>query len=114
MEVTDPVSNIDIERGYVCLRWATADEEDRTLNIQQSLNDNHVLEGEYYRLVPFSSIQSTVTVVRSNIAIDPFTDQLPWPFHRFHLNRFISAKAGTMGLDTELSQSPVCPCNVGK
>ena len=77
MEATDPVSNTDTEPGCVCLRWATADEEDRTLDIQQSLNDSHVLEGEYYGLVPFSSIDSTVTVVRSNIAIVPFTDQLP-------------------------------------
>ena len=63
MEVINPLSDIDIYLGCVCLRWATADGEDRTLDIQQSLNDNHVVEGEYHGLVPFSSIESTVTVV---------------------------------------------------
>ena len=105
MEVTDPVSNIDKELGCVCLRWATADEEDRTLDIEQSLHGNHVVEGEYYGLVPFSSIESTVTVVRSNIAISPFSEQLPWPLHRFYLNRFICSKADTMVTDRDLSQT---------
>ena len=120
------MSNIYTELGCICLRWATADEEDRTLDIQPSLNVNHVLEGEYHGLAPFSSIESTVTVVRSNIAIAPFTDQLPWSSHRFYLNRFMSTKALTMVLYTELSQyqtekilypiplDPVCHSNVSK
>ena len=92
MEVTDAVSGVDRALDCVCLRWATADEVDRTLNIEQSLQGNQVQEGEYYGLVPFNSIISTVSVVRSNIAISPFTEKLPWPLHRFYINRFLPSR----------------------
>lgn len=92
MEVTDAVSGVDRALDCVCLRWATADEVDRTLNIEQSLQGTQVQEGEYYGLVPFNSIISTVSVVRSNIAISPFTEKLPWPLHRFYINRFLPSR----------------------
>ena len=63
-----------------------------------------MVEEEFYGFVSFNSIESAVTVVRSNIAISPFSEQLPWPLHRFYLNRFICSKPDTMVTDTDLSQ----------
>ena len=88
MEVTNPVTEVDKALGCVCLRWATDDEKDWTLDIEESLKSKHIDAAEWYGLVPFSSIVSTVQVLRSNIAIKPFTPQLPWPLHRFYINRF--------------------------
>ena len=105
MEVTDAITGVDRALDCVCLRWATADEVDRTLNIEQSLLCTKVQEGEYYGLVPFSSIISTVSVVRSNIAISPFTDKLPWPLHRFYINRFIPSKGPLLTTEPDSADS---------
>lgn len=63
MEVTDAVSSVYRALGRVCLRWATADEVDRTLDIAKSLRSDPVKEGEYYGLVPFGYTVSTVNVL---------------------------------------------------
>lgn len=61
---------------------------DRTLNIGKSLRKSEVETGEWFGLVPFSSIVGTVQFLRSNIAIHPFSAELQWPLHRFYINRF--------------------------
>lgn len=99
MEVTDAITGADRALDCLCLRWATADEVDRTLNIEQSLRGRQVDEGEYYGLIPFSSIISTVNVVRSNIGITPFTERLPWPLHRFYINRFLRSDGPVVSMD---------------
>lgn len=105
MEVTDAITGVDRALDCVCLTWATTDEVDRTLNIEQSLRGTQVQEGEYYGLVPVSSIISTVSVVRSNIAISPFTEKLPWPLHRFYINRFIPSKGPLLTTDPDSTDS---------
>ena len=105
MEVTDAVTGVDRALDCVCLRWATADEVDRTLNIQQSLRGTQVQAGEYYGLIPFSSIISTIHVVRSNIAISPFSEKLPWPLHRFYINRFIPTKGPLLTTNQDDTES---------
>ena len=92
MQVTQPLTEVDKALRCVCLRWATGDEVDRTLNIQEELRNSHIEVGEWYDLIPFSSIVSTVQVLRSNVSIQPFTQSLPWVLHRFYLNRFFIPK----------------------
>ena len=87
------------------LARSTADEVDRTLNIEQSLQGTQVQEGEYYELVPFNSIISTVSVVRSNIAISPFTEKLPWPLHRFYINRFLPSRDPLLSTEKDFTDS---------
>ena len=106
MEVTNPLSQVDKVLVCVCLRWATEDGVDRTLNIEASLQRNRVEAGEWYGLVPFSSIMSTVHILRSNIAIPPFSPQLPWPLHRFYINRFYIQKGLEVQADLEVTDPP--------
>lgn len=75
--------------GYVYLQWDTTDDIDRTSNISKCFLSNQVNEGEYYGLIHFGSIVSMVNALRSNISITLFTNKLPCPLHRFHLNRCI-------------------------
>ena len=72
---------------------------DRTLNIQEELRKSHIEVGEWYDLIPFSSIVSTVQVLRSNISIHPFTPSLPWVLHRFYINRFFIPRGDFMSDD---------------
>lgn len=90
--VTDAVSAVHRNLGCVCLRCAKEDEVDRTVNISQNLRGSQMEAGEYYGMVPFRSILSCVQVLRSNIGIRPFTEQFPWPLHRFYLNLFYTTK----------------------
>ena len=101
MDVTDPISGVDKGLGCVCLRLYTEDETDRTIEISRSLRDNHLDAGEYYGLVPFSSIIGSVQVLRSNIAIRPFTSPLTWPLHRFYINRFYNANEVKQSADVD-------------
>lgn len=77
MEVTSAVSSVEMELGCVCIKWATGDEMYITYDIAQSIGGNQVEESAYYGLFRFSSIVITVNVLRSNIAIKPFTEDLP-------------------------------------
>lgn len=52
-----------------------------------------------YGLVHISSIVSTVNVLRLNLAIVSFTDNSPWPLHRFYLICFITANVAHLTLD---------------
>ena len=92
MEVTKPLNGVDEALDCVCLRWSTDDEIDRTIDIPNQLNVSHIETAEWYDLLPFSSIIGTVQVLRSNIPIAPFSDPLPWPLHRFHVNKYFLSK----------------------
>lgn len=46
-----------------------------------------VERGEWYGALPFSSEMSVQHIVRSNYCESPFRSQLPWPLHRFYVNR---------------------------
>jgi hypothetical protein len=92
MVATDQASAVDKELKCVCLRWETDEDVDRTLNITEEMEENYIEAGEWFGLVPFSSIVGTVQVLRSNVPIRPFTTPLPWPLHRFYINRFILSK----------------------
>jgi hypothetical protein len=88
MEVTKCLTTVDEALGCVCLRWATEDNIDHTVDPSTHIRAGQIETAEWYGLVPFDSIVGTVQVLRSNIPIPPFTSQIPWPLHRFHINRF--------------------------
>ena len=92
MEVTKSLSAIDDALGCVCLRWSTDDETDHTLDQDRVLQESQIEVGEWFGLVPFSAITGVVQTLRSNISIRPFTSPLPWPLHRFYINRFFLPK----------------------
>ena len=92
MEVTSCLSKVDEELGCVCLRWATADNVDYTTSASTHITAGQIEAAEWYDLVPFDSIVGTVQALRSNIPIPPFTKPIPWPLHRFHINRFFLNK----------------------
>ena len=103
MEVTQPLSKIDEVLGCVCLRWATGDKIDHTIPDVNSRQPEHIETAEWYGLLPFESILGTVNVLRSNIPIQPFTPKIPWPMHRFYVNRFYKHSASDG--DTSASDS---------
>ena len=88
MEVTSCLTKVDEVLGCVCLRWATDDNIDHTLDPSTHIRAGHIETAEWYGLVPFDSLIGTVQVLRANIPISPFTSPIPWPLHRFHVNRF--------------------------
>ena len=88
MEVTPPLDGVDDALGCVCLRWARDDCIDHTLDPSLYLAQDNVETAEWYGIVPVNSIVGTAQVIRSNIPIKPFSEQIPWPFHRFYINRF--------------------------
>jgi hypothetical protein len=90
--VTTATSEVDKALQCVCLRWETDEDIDRTLQIDKELEQQHIEAGEWFGLVPFSSILGTVQVLRSNIPVKPLSDPLPWPLHRFYINRFTLPK----------------------
>jgi len=97
MEVTECSTTVDEVLGCVCLRWATEDNIDHTLDPSAHIRAGHIETAEWYGLVPFDSLVGTVQVLRANIPIPPFTTQIPWPLHRFHINRFFLNKDPLMG-----------------
>ena len=89
MQCTPPLDEIDLTLNCICLRWATVDEVDRTVETELSHSKvSSMEEGEWYGMEPFESIFGSVHVVRSNLGIPPFTEGLPWPKHRFYINSF--------------------------
>lgn len=86
-EITPPIDNVDRVLNCLCLRWATGDECDRTITPDLQADDTMKV-GEWYGVIPFSSITSVHHIVRSNYSVYPFTSQLPWPLYRFYVNRF--------------------------
>lgn len=86
-EITSPIDSVDRVLRCLCLRWATDDEVDLTVN--ENLSSADIIEvGEWYGVVPFSSVRSVHHIVRSNYCVSSFTSPLPWPLHRFYVNRF--------------------------
>ena len=84
---TPPSDYIDDTLGCICLRWETEDGNDHS---RTAVSENDSIEaGEQYGLIPFQSICGTCEVVRSNYAIHPFTQELPWTHHKFYVNRFL-------------------------
>lgn len=77
MEVTNALYCADRSLGYVFLRWETADEEEVTFDIAKRLHETQFEKGSYYGLVPFNSINITVNLLHSNIAIKLFTAKNP-------------------------------------
>ena len=99
MCVSKPLNGVDQALGCVCLRWDTEDGVDHTLHTSSVLRHDHIHAGAWFGLVPFHSIVGTVPVLRSNISIQPFTNPLPWPLHRFRINRFLLSADEAIGDD---------------
>lgn len=93
MEVTKYIQEVDRVLGGVCLQWATGYEPARTLHIYRFMHYNNNKAGDYYGLLHFTSIISAIQVVRANIPILPFASLIPWPLHRFYINRFFIRKS---------------------
>ena len=84
---TPPKDRVDRILDCLCLRWESDNNIDYTA--REYKTTNCVEASENYGLVSFQSICGVAHVVRSNYAIHPFTQQLPWSHHRFYVNRFI-------------------------
>ena len=80
-ECLPPKTVSEQKLGCVCLRWDTSD------NVEQE-SASCISAAERYGLIPFQSICGVAHIVRSNYALPPFTQELPWPHHRFQVNRF--------------------------
>jgi len=87
MQCTPPLDHVDDILQCVCLRWATEDGVDHTVTPVPT-RGRPVLAGDWYGIEPVQSILGTVHVVRSNFAVSPYTQELPWSHHRFYVNRF--------------------------
>ena len=88
MECTTPLDDVDRRLDCVCLRWATSDEQDLTTLGGPSARTSTIEGGEWYDIVQFQTLEGVVHVIRSNFAVQQFTKELPWPFHRFYVNKF--------------------------
>ena len=88
MQVTPPIDNVEKALNCVYLRWATDDEVDHTVSTQPVRT---ISVGEWFGMIPVGAVKGVVHVLRSNMAVHPFTKEKPWPTHRFYLNRFYCA-----------------------
>ena len=107
MEVTPPIDGVDSALDCVCLlQWETGEEVLRAstphrqpasqnfthnptdLETPQRTKRNKVLASEWFGIVPFSTIEGSIHVLRSNFAVHSLSDELPWTDHRFYINRF--------------------------
>ena len=94
-----PVDEVDKILNCICLRWETEDGIDHSLS-PGSLGQ-HILAGEHYGLASFQSLCGVAHIVRSNYGIHPFTEELPWTHHRFHVNRFLPVSYTHLTLPTK-------------
>lgn len=85
--VTSLGDEVDTILNCLCLRWATKDEADHDVQLSSTLSDI-VDTWEWYWLVPFSFLRSVLQIVRSSYWIGSLSLELPWPAHRFYVNRF--------------------------
>ena len=85
--VTEPSDQIDRILGCICLRWETEDGVDHTK--RQNRLQSSISVGEQYGLVSFQSLCGVVHIIRSNYALPPFSKELPWPYHKFYVNKFL-------------------------
>lgn len=99
--MTDAISGEDSALVFVSLRWAKAEDVNRAMYIGRILQSSHIKEGEYYVLVSSGSIFRTVNLLRSNKAIEPFTEKLPWSLNSFYLTRFITSNGLQLSADSE-------------
>lgn len=88
--ITNLMSVIDNGLGCVCLWWAVGDELIRAWDIALYDGQDNTSTGEYYVTVSFSSIGSTIQILRANISILPLTSALPCPLQLFYINRLLT------------------------
>jgi len=84
-DITPPMDEVDKSLRCICLRWSTDDGKDHSLRDPSTAT---IEAGEWYGIIPFRSIVSVHHIVRSNYPLPPFLPKLPWPSHRFYVNRF--------------------------
>lgn len=92
IEVVKPILNVHKAFGCVCLRWYTGTDLDLTLNISLSAGEDNISADEKYVIIIVSSILSIISSLSANSFILSFTKPLPWPLHRFYINRFFTTK----------------------
>lgn len=62
------------------------DEIDLFLDINHYMREKNVKEGQYYFLVPFLSIISTIQGLQLNISIGPIAPPIPYKLYRLYIN----------------------------
>lgn len=86
MELINALRGVEKYLGCVFLLWAMEDGVQRMFNKGKRLRKSEEHTGQLFGLVPFSYMVGTDHVLRSNIAIHPFSVELPLPLHRFYIN----------------------------
>lgn len=56
--------------------------------------DDEVEVGEWFGIEPFSSLEGSIDVLRSNYAISSFSLPIHWPKQGFYMNRFYRTLGG--------------------
>lgn len=86
-----PVDNVKLFLSCLWLRWETDDKIYHT--VDSNLGGDDIIDvGEWYGVVPFSSIGSVHHIVRSNYYVSPLKSELSWPLHRFYVERFCKSR----------------------
>lgn len=85
MEFTLPLENVHNVLNYICVLWATFDEEVQyTLDGEDTSSGQHIFEtGDCYDILCLDNIRSPVHILQENLEIDLFSKQFPWPNKRF-------------------------------
>lgn len=71
-----PISGVERELVFACLRWTTGEKIDQTLGIARYACQDTIYGNQQYVIAPFSSIVSTPQIHRANISILSFTTSL--------------------------------------
>lgn len=88
MHTIPPLDMVDQSLGCVCVSCKTIDSVNYTVQDPPTgMRTDGIEVGELYEVVKFATILGTVHVLRSNFAIQPFSNDLPWTHHRFYVNR---------------------------
>lgn len=88
MDCISAYNEVDKELGCVHRRWSLTDEEDHSTDAKEELNNRLELSmAEWFRVKPVSAIRDVEHVKGDNYGIPSMSRALPWPYHRFYINR---------------------------
>lgn len=92
MDCTSLQDAADWTLRCLCMWWSTDHELDHTVRKEQGKRCTDSLEfGKWFGIKLYSTIESSLQLVTNNCEVYQFTSGLPWPQHRFYVNRFYSA-----------------------
>lgn len=85
--VTFPIDKVDEILNRLCLRWATENKLEQSAYFNSWICDTVEIE-KWYRLELSSFVRLVHQLLRSNHSVETVFSQMPWPAHRFQVNRF--------------------------